>query len=56
MGKNAATFTDRFCTKDIVDRFYVLSRDRELGQFKKGQVTPEEIIEILVGDHNSDET
>ena len=40
----------------IVDRFYLLSRGRELGQFKKGQVTPEEIIEILVGDHNSDET
>ena len=40
----------------IVDRFYVLSRDRELGQFKKGEVTPEEISEILVGDHNGDET
>jgi len=36
----------------IVDRFYVLSRGRELGQFKKGEVTPEEIIEMLVGDHS----
>jgi simple sugar transport system ATP-binding protein len=39
----------------IVDRFYVLSRGRELGQFKRGEVTPEEIIEILVGDHNCEE-
>ena len=40
----------------IVDRFYVLSRGRELGQFKKGEVTPGEIIEMLVKDYPGDET
>jgi hypothetical protein len=31
----------------------VLSRGRELGQFKQEEVSPEEIIEILVGEHDS---